>query len=382
MRNTRADWAVVPRLVAHRFKVATWLQHCLQNNDCDAVWSTADNAVFIKQAEADLCRVNLQAFPSMFQVVLEPSLRDLPGPGGYVVLKQAELSPLGEAATAVTNPIKNTMKATPLSSLGAIHRGVGSALGGQSALTNGLVSGAIGAGTGYLAGSLMSNLLPEEYVKRKNLAKAFALAGGLGGAALHVPEWLGNMSLNHQSSTDANVRAAEAAPDLKDGTRPKPAPGSFNPLQALIRPAAEQPAAKDQALLDWYAYRYGGQHNGDVLHKAGADTGIGNYPISVDRFNNAIWADTHRGDTPPVVAAANTGLITGVQQMYGGSSILSPRHFINGLAAAGVDGVTARVVGSTLGALGILTPRAQTALQTAGIWGGLMRGVSQSVFGL
>lgn len=371
MRNTRADWTSVPKLVAHRFKVATWLQHCLQNNDCDAIWSTADNVVFVKQAKTDLCRVNLQAFPSVFQVVLEPSPRDLPGPGDFIVLKQAEWPTVAGA-----------MKAMPLSSLGAIHRGVGSALGGQSALTNSLVSGAIGAGTGYLAGSLMSNLLPEEYVKRKNLANVFALAGGLGGAALHAPEWLGNMGMNHRSSTNANALAAESAPALKDGTRPKPAPGSASPIQALIRPADQQPAANDKAMLDWYDYRFGGQHTGDVIRKASADTGIGNYPIRVDSFNNAIWADTHRGDTPPVVAAANTGLITGVQQMYGGSSILSPRHFINGLAAAGVDGVTARVVGSTLGALGILTPKAQTALQTAGIWGGLMRGVSQSVFGL
>lgn len=375
MRNTRVDWTAVPKLVAHRFKVATWLQHCLQNNDCDAVWSTADNVVFVKQAEADLCCVNVRAFPSMFQVVLAPFLRDLPGPGRSIVLKQAE-----------TPTIEGAMKATPLSSLGAIHRGVGSALGGQSALTNGLVSGAIGAGTGYLAGSLMSNLLPEEYVRRKSLAKTFAMVGGLTGAALHAPEWLGNMRMNHQSAADANIRSAEAASPGKDGKPVAPASGLWNdissahPIRALIRPADSQPVSKP--VLDWYDYRYGGQHSGDVQRKSGSFTGVGHYPIHVDSFNNAIWADTQRGDTPPVVAAANTGLIAGVQQMYGGSSILSPMHFINGLAAAGVDGVTARVVGSTLGALGILTPKAQTALQTAGIWGGLMRGVSQSVFGL
>ena len=124
----------------------------------------------------------------------------------------------------------------------------------------------------------------------------------------------------------------------------------------------------------------------------------------MDAFNNAIWNDVHNGlrssqsnpygtrspyddnsagfHTPPVTAAAVTGLVSGIQQMYGNASLLSPRHFVSGLANAGLDMATARVAGGVLGALGGLTPDAQQKLQQMGLWSGMLRGVAGSVLGM
>jgi hypothetical protein len=67
--------------------------------------------------------------------------------------------------------------------------------------------------------------------------------------------------------------------------------------------------------------------------------------------------------------------------MYGNRSVLSPRHFITGLASAGVDMATARVAGGVLGVLGGMTPEGQKKLQDIGLWSGMIRGATGSVLG-
>lgn len=315
-------WQAVPSLVAQRYKVGRALQSCVAVHDCTAVWQPTTATVFVKLADDELVPPR---FPSFFQVVQGlPESID----GSYVLLKTAN-DPLKPAADALGK--------IPLSSLSAPHKAVGGMFGGPSALTNSLVSGAIGAGGGYLAGSLMSNLLPEEYVKRKNVSRYLALLGGLGGAALHLPELAGNLRANKQVTGDSHI------------------------IQSFAAPHARQPFAK-----------------------AGSSNAAWDMPIRTDSFNRALWADstTNQGFTPPPVAAAASGLVTGVQQMYGGSNILTPRHMLNGLIAAGVDMTTAHIAGSTLGALGLITPKAQQAIQATGLWGGLIRGVTSSVLGL
>ena len=47
-----------------------------------------------------------------------------------------------------------------------------------------------------------------------------------------------------------------------------------------------------------------------------------------------------------------------------------------------MDMVTARVAGGVLGALGGLTQPTQQKLQDIGLWSGMIRGVTGSVFGL
>jgi hypothetical protein len=151
-------------------------------------------------------------------------------------------------------------------------------------------------------------------------------------------------------------------------------------------------SANKQAVTEWVKLADWGT--------GGAGQGL--RPVPVDAFNQAIWNDVRAGmtsannpygtkpwnhpeaslHTTPGVAAAATAINTGVQDMFQGRSMLSPAHFVRGLATAGVDMLTARVVGSTLGALGGLRPDAQKKLQTAGVWGGLMRGTVGSMLGL
>jgi len=317
-------WQIVPKLVKTRYKVAQALQRCVALHDCDAVWQPETATIFIKLAEDDVVK---PTFPSMYRVV---ALTDKATPG--IVLKTAA----------------GWLPDVKLSDLGAPYRAAGQLAGGPTALTNGLVSGAIGAGGGYLAGSLMSNLLPEQYVNRKNLARRMALMGGLGGMSLHIPEYIANLRLNAQANKDPN--------DAKSVGDPK--------YLASLYGHPESPSEK------W----------GSTTGFTGMDS-----PIRVDAFNNVIWGSTNGNPstaTPPVVAAATTGMLTGVQQMYGNSNILTPRHMIMGLAAAGTDMATAHVAGATLGALGLITPKAQEKIRDMGLWSGMLRGVATSVFGL
>jgi hypothetical protein len=138
-------------------------------------------------------------------------------------------------------------------------------------------------------------------------------------------------------------------------------------------------------------------------HGGAGGAGAGLRPVPMDAFNRAIWNDVRMGmtaggnpfgskawqgdntqgmHTPPPVAAAATAINTGIQDMYGGRSMLSPMHFVKGLATAGVDAAAANIVGKTLGALGGLSPEAQTHIQNIGLWGGLIRGTVGSMMGM
>jgi len=340
------DWQIVPKLVQFRFKRARDLQCRLGNYDCSAIWFPAEQAVLLKLADTEVLRA--------------PNL-----PGVRVLLTQHADDPSYRGVRLKVAKLPFGIGETKLSDLGGVHTAVGNAMGGPSAFSNALVSSAIGAGGGYLAGSLMSNFLPEEYVRGKELTHWLALAGGLGGAAMHVPEFAGNMGMQ---------RAATG--------------GNSNPISAAFVPNAKQPLATNSDA--WRAYQPNRQPLPPApptpfsMQKTGGDTGIAMVPIHVDAFNNAIWRDTgsRYGATPPAAAAATSGIITGIQQMYGGTSLLTPTHLMNGLVAAGVDYITARTVGGTLGAMGILTPKAQNTLQNIGLWGGLIRGIAASVFNL
>lgn len=258
----------------------------------------------------------------------------------------------------------------------APYRWAGKPFGGPNALTNGVVTSLLGAGLGYGAGTLAENLLPERYFDRGRLRRTLAIAGALPG--------LGVTGLQAWGSQGPLHRAGRG--------------GLWN---SLTTPVSKLPVTAEDAL--WL------QHIADTRPKFGSATGVfertrGLPAVPVDAFNQAIWNDVAAGansnrynpfgtrsqfgsndeplHTPPQVGAAASGLVTGIQQLHGGASLLDPRHFISGLAAAGLDAATARFAGGVLGALGGLKPEAQKKLQSAGIWSGLIRGVTGSVLGL
>lgn len=257
--------------------------------------------------------------------------------------------------------------------------------GGPSPLSNAIVGGLLGGGAGYLGGAAIEHLFPERFVGRGRLRKSLGMLGAGMGA---IPgAWQAQQNLRHSQLAGKPLGASALwTPNEQVPINPGTIDSSNQLLKGSSYPVPE------------------------ILLKAAAGyaqdmfaAGSGVQSIPRDAFNNAIWNDVRKGmtasqnpfgtksqwgddsqgmHTPPPVAAAAVGLVTGVDEMYGRPSLLSPQHFINGLAAAGVDLATAHVAGGVLGALGGLKPAAQEQLQNMGVWGGLVRGVVGSVLGM
>lgn len=273
----------------------------------------------------------------------------------------------------------------------------GKLTGGPSPMSNALVGGLLAGGVGYGAGTFMENMLPERYLERGKLRKNMALLG----AGLGTLPGVWQRSVNAHNATQAgqpmsfweSLHTPHANVPINPGaidTSNHLGKIAFDRrMQEMTEDMAGKPlpgAAFMKAAAEFVKLAGGGS---DVLRS-----------VPVDAFNQAIWNDVSRGlgnpygtkspwgdntqdmHTPPPIGAAATGLVSGIQQLYGGSDLLSPKHFITGLAAAGLDLARARLAGGVLGALGGLTPAAQNKLQEMGLWGGFIRGSVGSALGL
>ena len=292
-----------------------------------------------------------------------------------------------------------------LSLLNMPYRAAGIPSGGPSPMSNALVSGLLGAGLGYGGGWLAEHLMPEEYVERGRLRKNLAMLGGIGGAAMHAPQMFANAGMNREATGKSHWMRSAFGGDKYQHMAPHEgdwkdhfARGHKTAAWNMMREVCTMLDPPNDLLLRSSA--------GFVKEAYGSGAfgaqGVGLRPVPVDAFNRAIWNDVHNGlnssqanpygtrspygdnsqnFTTPATAAAVTGLVSGVQQMYGNRPLLSPRHFVSGLANAGVDLATARVAGGVLGALGGLTPTGQKKIQDMGLWSGMLRGVTGSVLG-
>lgn len=240
-------------------------------------------------------------------------------------------------------------KATFTHTLGNGWAGANKLLGGPTPLSNAIVSGLILSGLGYGAGTLAEQLFPERFVERGQLRKPLAIAGGLlglGYGAINAntirqyrpdTSYLGSWVTSNNAPITANEKAANMFG--------QPEPSSYNNLYAP--------------------------------------------QIPVDAFNKAIWSDASKGysqagivpHTSPAVAAAATGLMTGIATQAR-SPIISPATVINSIASAGVGLATASIAGRTLGALAGLTPAAQEKIQDTGLWAGMLHAVVPPLFGM
>jgi hypothetical protein len=270
----------------------------------------------------------------------------------------------------------------------------GAATGGPSPLSNALVGSLIGGGLGLAGGAIAEQMVPEKYLERGRLRRTLALLGAGVGSLPGLAEGFAN-------SHNANAAGKPL------GWKTLITPTNEVPLNPAAQQGSELLAAGHQKMA--LALAEEGLRGCPLPHAMflksadviGQSTGAFDArPVPMDAFNRAIWNDVSKGvgnpygtkspwgdntqslHTPPAVGAAASGLVSAIASQYGNPSLLSPQHFIRGLGAAGVDMVTARLAGSVLGALGGLTPQAQEQLQNAGVWSGMIRGVTQSVLGL
>jgi hypothetical protein len=220
------------------------------------------------------------------------------------------------------------------------------AIGGPTPLSNALVSGLLLGGLGYGAGTLAENVLPAQYFEPGRLRKPLGVAGLLAGLGI------------------GHIGASGTARALNQGYMKSWVTSNNTEIP-------ETAAAK-------------------VAFAPGLHTGLYAPTIPVDAFNRAVWADSSTGynqtgivpgHTSPQIAAATTGIMRGVASQTR-SPIVSPANVINTLASAGVGLATANIAGRTLGALAGLTPAAQTKIQDAGLWAGMLHSVIPPVFGL
>lgn len=230
------------------------------------------------------------------------------------------------------------------------------ALGGSRPLSNALVSGLALSGLGYGAGTLMENLFPERYMERGKLRRSLAMTGALGGLGLGA------------ANAYANARATGSSYGrgwlIPNNAQPHGIPGKPTTEEVKVGNAA--------GMFGLYAPS-----------------------IPVDAFNRVVWNDVRKGvsnqynpygskspwgdnsqpmHTPPQLAAATTGLLSGLGAAQN-SSVISPATVVSGLASAGVGLATAHLAGRTLGALAGLTPAAQEKLQDMGMWAGMLHAV-------
>lgn len=214
------------------------------------------------------------------------------------------------------------------------------ALGGPTPLTNALVSGLALGGLGYGAGTVAENLFPEKYLERGKLRKTLGLAGagvglGLGGFNAY-----------------ANSR------------RLYPGQGLLGFLKGFV--------TRNDTKIAQFMGAPGS--SGATLFEPS---------LSVPNFNAITWQDVGRQNplsTPPMYAAAATGLMSGIATAQR-SPIIRPIDVISGIASAGVGLATANLAGRALSAMAGLTPAGQEKLQQMGMWGGMMHAIVPSIFG-
>lgn len=231
-------------------------------------------------------------------------------------------------------------KAVWFPNVNAGWRYANNALGGPTPLSNAIVTGLALGGLGYGAGALAEQVVPERFLERGSLRKPLAMLGALGG--------FGTAAIQASATSKLYPENGYWKAWLTD-----------NRTEPLTTPPSGEKASEFKSM-----------------------TGIYKPYIPVDAFNRATWADasknydqsSYANHTSPQIAAATTGIMSGIKQQTG-DNLISPYTVIRGLASAGIGLAAATIAGKTIGALGGLTPVAQENIQNMGLWGGLLHAV-------
>lgn len=265
-------------------------------------------------------------------------------------------------------------------------------LGGPHPLAASIVGGLLGSGIGYAGGALVDNLVPQWIMRRGPLRHTLAAAGGLLGATPGMIWGANNMRM--PDDTGGGFSAWTSGFPFAKKALQEVADWALRAESSGIPFAREGKSASrfDALELPWELPA--------EFTKAAYNLAGGLYVprVPVDAFNRAIWTDVlappnpfgtkdYRGDdeqpltTPPAVAAAISGLVAGAGAATG-RRVVSPLELgLTAATAAGKGYLAGTIAGGVLGALAGLTPEAQSTLRQTGLWGGLLTGVAQSLFG-
>lgn len=396
-----AAWQTVPELVKTRYKEAADIQKSIRKVMSKlpplmpgygyVYWNPEEKTAWIVCGDSDT-EQDIQKWHNALKAI----------PGVMNVKSEAEYGPYNDPDWI------RIKRASALSWVNAPYQLAGRMTGGPSPMSNALVSGLLGAGAGYLGGTLLEHVLPREYVDEGKLRGTLAMLGGGAGAAMHIPQAFANAGINQKAtgaphwlrSIFGGNQYQQMSPHEMDWRNNYLGGQKQAAWQCMRAVTSHLPDPPTEILAAAFEFVKTASIDSGLM----GSNGVQLKPVAVDAFNNAIWNDVHNGmnssqanpygtrshysdnsddfHTPPANAAAACGLVSGIQQMYGNPPTLSPVHFIRGLASAGVDLATAHVAGGVLGALGGLSPAAQRQLQQMGVWSGMIRGVTGSVLGL
>lgn len=118
----------------------------------------------------------------------------------------------------------------------------------------------------------------------------------------------------------------------------------------------------------------GSYKEGSLWSNSLFDTGV----VDVDAFNRITW-DAAKTGTMDMNNAILTNSLLNATSARTGTGLVSPSGIAGTLINAGIGNLTSKVIGKTLGAMGMISPASQNKLVELGTWGGLLQGVGNAL---
>ena len=296
--------------------------------------------------------------------------------GPWIRVKEAEVS-------SVVKPLAWAGGWTP--------GGTAELFGGPNPLAATIATGALGAGAGYLTGTLVEQLFPKWFAEKGKLRNTLGIAGGALGAAPGI--WHG--TINHRNHgwggwmKPFGATPPPAAPDphMKEWDYQDKTGAMIQSINSFLDILTEAaPIQKREAEKLANAFFDNGYYSAPAAtggYGGGASGGQGAYVkgIDKDRFNRAVWDDPY---LPDAYKGMTSGVMEGAAQVSDSdgysSSLVSPMDIARVGIGMGSGWASGLLVGKTLGALAGVTPQTQKALQAAGVFAGLIRGTVPRLF--
>lgn len=201
--------------------------------------------------------------------------------------------------------------------------------GGPRPVASALAGGLLTAGLGYAGGHMLERLVPKMFTPGA-AKKRLALLGGALGAA---PGVMG-MALNSAEGRSVFDKAAN------------------------LQKAAKLICNSEPPEFFKYSHNF-----------------IFRPIIDVTRFNDTIWNDPF---SPVPGKAIASGLVYGAGTATN-SNVVSPMDVTRMAVGMGTGYASATLMGKAFGVLAGISPEAQQAMQAAGVWGGIMKTVTDPI---